>query len=92
MRSAASSICVNCAARCFSSLAIETRSRRRDKSWRGDAHGCAVADVETAIAPCGHLALFVGLDTLKNEWPRIARWLSERRVHEGKSPGHCHIR
>jgi poly(3-hydroxyalkanoate) synthetase len=33
-------------------------------------------DVETAIAPCGHLALFVGRDTLKNEWPRIARWLS----------------
>ena len=34
MRSAASSICVSCAARCFSSLAIEPRSRRRDKSWR----------------------------------------------------------
>jgi polyhydroxyalkanoate synthase subunit PhaC len=40
-----------------------------------------------AIAPCGHLALFVGRNTLKNEWPRIARWLSERPVREVKSPG-----
>jgi poly(3-hydroxyalkanoate) synthetase len=44
-------------------------------------------DVETAIAPCGHLALFVGQDTLKNIWPRIARWLSERSVRSRKSPG-----
>jgi polyhydroxyalkanoate synthase subunit PhaC len=43
--------------------------------------------VETAIAPCGHLALFMGHDTLKNEWPRIARWLSEQPVREDKSPG-----
>jgi len=49
--------------------------------------GVRPRDVETAIAPCGHLALFVGRDTLKNEWPRIARWLAERPVHEGKSPG-----
>jgi poly(3-hydroxyalkanoate) synthetase len=39
--------------------------------------GARTRDVETAIAPCGHLALFVGQDTLKNIWPRIARWLSE---------------
>lgn len=32
--------------------------------------------VETARAPCGHLALFVGRRTLDTEWPRIARWLS----------------
>jgi polyhydroxyalkanoate synthase subunit PhaC len=49
--------------------------------------GARTRDVETAIAPCGHLALFMGRDTLKNEWPRIARWLSERPVREGKSPG-----
>jgi hypothetical protein len=28
----------------------------------------------------------MGRDTLKNEWPRIARWLSERPVRERKSP------
>ncbi|MGO9847942.1 MAG: hypothetical protein ACLPKT_15500, partial [Methylocella sp.] len=54
--------------------------------------GARPRDVEMAVVPCGYLALFVGRDTLKNEWPCIARWLSERPVHEGKSPGHCHIR
>jgi poly(3-hydroxyalkanoate) synthetase len=49
--------------------------------------GTGPHDVETAIAPCGHLALFVGQDTLKNIWPRIARWLSERSVRRRKSPG-----
>ena len=49
--------------------------------------GARSRDVEKAIAPCGHLALFMGLETLKNEWPRIARWLSERPVRERKSPG-----
>jgi poly(3-hydroxyalkanoate) synthetase len=29
--------------------------------------GARPRDVEMAIVPCGHLALFVGLDTLKNE-------------------------
>jgi len=47
--------------------------------------GAHPRDVETAIVPCGHLALFVGQDTLKNIWPRIARWLSERAVRERKS-------
>ena len=47
--------------------------------------GAHARDVATAIAPCGHLALFVGQDTLKNIWPRIAHWLSERAIHEGKS-------
>lgn len=32
--------------------------------------------VETARAPCGHLALFLGRRTLAEEWPRIAQWLS----------------
>jgi pimeloyl-ACP methyl ester carboxylesterase len=47
--------------------------------------GAHARDVETVTAPCGHLALFVGQDTLKNIWPRIAHWLSERAIHEGKS-------
>jgi hypothetical protein len=47
--------------------------------------GAHARDVETAIAPCGHLALFVGQDTLKNIWPRIAYWLSGRSSHERKS-------
>jgi len=32
-------------------------------------------DTETALAPCGHLALFMGRKTLETEWPRIAKWL-----------------
>lgn len=32
-------------------------------------------EIETALAPCGHLALFMGRKTLETEWPRIARWL-----------------
>jgi poly(3-hydroxyalkanoate) synthetase len=47
--------------------------------------GAHARDVETAIAPCGHLALFVGQDTLKNIWPRIAHWLSDRAIHARKS-------
>jgi poly(3-hydroxyalkanoate) synthetase len=33
--------------------------------------------VETALAPCGHLALFLGRRTLTQHWPRIAKWLKE---------------
>ena len=47
--------------------------------------GARPRDVETAIAPCGHLALFVGRDTLKNEWPRIARWLSGQPVRSQRA-------
>lgn len=34
-------------------------------------------EVETARAPCGHLALFMGRETVTHEWPRIAAWLKE---------------
>jgi len=34
-------------------------------------------DIETALAPCGHLALFMGQQTLRTEWRRIAQWLLE---------------
>lgn len=37
--------------------------------------GARRCDVEMAIAPCNHLALFVGRDTLKTHWPRVSRWL-----------------
>jgi len=87
MRSAASSICVSCAARCFSSLAIETRSRRRDKSWRRDAHGRAAARCRNGDCPLWPSRSVRGSGHVENEWPRIARWLAERPVHEGKSPG-----
>ncbi|MGJ0507861.1 MAG: alpha/beta fold hydrolase [Methylocystis sp.] len=35
------------------------------------------ADIETARAPCGHLALFMGRRTLARQWPRVAAWLRE---------------
>lgn len=31
--------------------------------------------IEETVAPCGHLALFMGADTLKTAWVKIARWL-----------------
>jgi poly(3-hydroxyalkanoate) synthetase len=33
--------------------------------------------IETATEPCGHLGLFLGAGTIRNAWPRIARWLGE---------------
>ena len=33
--------------------------------------------IETATEPCGHLGLFLGAETMKRSWPRIARWLAE---------------
>jgi poly(3-hydroxyalkanoate) synthetase len=35
--------------------------------------------IETATEPCGHLGLFLGAETVKSAWPRIARWLGEER-------------
>ncbi len=35
---------------------------------------------EAALAPCSHLALFMGRRTLGNEWPRIARWLTRKET------------
>jgi polyhydroxyalkanoate synthase subunit PhaC len=35
----------------------------------------AAGPVEQALAPCGHLALFMGRSTIRDEWPRVARWL-----------------
>jgi poly(3-hydroxyalkanoate) synthetase len=33
--------------------------------------------VVTVAEPCGHLSLFLGADTIKGTWPRIAQWLRE---------------
>jgi poly(3-hydroxybutyrate) depolymerase len=33
--------------------------------------------IKTAVAPCGHLGLFMGATTLTHTWPDIARWLAE---------------
>jgi poly(3-hydroxyalkanoate) synthetase len=39
--------------------------------------GAREEEIEIAIAPCGHLALFMGRETIENEWRRIAAWLSQ---------------
>jgi polyhydroxyalkanoate synthase subunit PhaC len=41
------------------------------------SHVAAELEVETALASCGHLALFMGRRTLAEEWPRIAQWLAK---------------
>jgi poly(3-hydroxyalkanoate) synthetase len=37
--------------------------------------GTPAADVEMATEPCGHVSLFLGAQTLRGSWQRIARWL-----------------
>jgi poly(3-hydroxyalkanoate) synthetase len=32
-------------------------------------------DITISRAPCGHLALFMGFETLKHYWPPITKWL-----------------
>jgi poly(3-hydroxybutyrate) depolymerase len=39
-----------------------------------DGGHCTIAK---AVAPCGHLGLFMGRDILSAVWPNIARWLSQ---------------
>jgi poly(3-hydroxyalkanoate) synthetase len=47
--------------------------------------GAKKSDVEMRLAPCGHLALFMGRRTLSADWPRVAHWLSQRPSdHEKK--------
>jgi poly(3-hydroxyalkanoate) synthetase len=37
--------------------------------------GTPAADLEMATEPCGHVSLFLGAQTLRGSWRRIARWL-----------------
>ncbi len=37
--------------------------------------GASPERIEQRIEPCGHLALFMGADTLRTAWLKIARWL-----------------
>jgi poly(3-hydroxyalkanoate) synthetase len=39
--------------------------------------GTPKESIETVIEPCGHLALFLGAETISRAWPRVARWLGE---------------
>ena len=41
------------------------------------SHVAADLEIETALAPCCHLALFMGRRTLLQEWSRIAGWLEK---------------
>jgi poly(3-hydroxybutyrate) depolymerase len=47
--------------------------------------GTAATEIETAIAPCQHLGLFMGARTLRTIWPTIARWLVGRRAAPRRS-------
>ena len=56
-------------------------ARRRERCVAPPAQALAAAQlvgskVEKALAPCGHLALFLGRRTLAEEWPRVAGWLN----------------
>jgi poly(3-hydroxyalkanoate) synthetase len=39
--------------------------------------GTPTHSIKKAVAPCGHLGLFMGATTLTHTWPDIARWLAE---------------
>lgn len=45
--------------------------------------GTPRGSITTAIAPCGHLGLFMGQKTLASEWPQIGRWLSSPAASHG---------
>jgi len=45
-----------------------------------DRVGTPASEIETAIAPCQHLGLFMGARTLQTIWPKIARWLTDERT------------
>jgi polyhydroxyalkanoate depolymerase len=34
------------------------------------------SEIKSIIEPCGHHSLFLGANTLRQAWPRIARWLA----------------
>jgi hypothetical protein len=36
--------------------------------------------IESATGPGNHLSLFVGAETLRGTWPRVARWIAEPEV------------
>ena len=40
-----------------------------------DRVGTRKAHIEMATEPCGHLSLFIGAETVKASWRRIAKWL-----------------
>jgi len=47
--------------------------------------GTAASEIETAMAPCQHLGLFMGARTLRTIWPKIARWLIGKRPSSRRS-------
>ncbi len=47
--------------------------------------GTAASEIETAMAPCQHLGLFMGALTLRTIWPKIARWLIGKRPSSRRS-------
>jgi poly(3-hydroxybutyrate) depolymerase len=54
--------------------------------------GTPATEIETAIAACPHLGLFMGAQTLRSTWPGIARWLTGNRVvsrRSSRSPESC---
>jgi hypothetical protein len=40
--------------------------------------GTPPQDIQHEIAPCNHLGLFMGRQTLQQNWPRIVRWMQQR--------------
>jgi poly(3-hydroxyalkanoate) synthetase len=44
-----------------------------------DRVGTPKQHIEMATEPCGHLSLFLGAETIKRRWTRIAQWLGEEQ-------------
>jgi len=40
--------------------------------------GTPKAEIAKAIAPGGHVGLFIGENMLRGRWPEIARWMLQR--------------
>jgi hypothetical protein len=41
-----------------------------------DLVGTRPHEVESGASPGNHLSLFIGAETLRTAWPRVARWLA----------------
>ena len=48
--------------------------------------GTPGASISKSLVPGGHIGLFMGMRTLKEAWPRIARWIGEVRADKEEPP------
>ena len=51
-------------------------SPRRSRFWAQPGIGTRKPDIVEKTVAGGHIGLFMGARTLKQDWPEIARWIA----------------